>query len=424
MQPKKLLLFDFDGTVIDNSEGIFNCIRYAAGKLGLPCPDEKALRAFVGPPLYDSFTRYMGADHETALQLVDAYRERYRPLGTKEAVLYPDMKAALQALKAKGYVLAVCSGKPRDFLIEISKNLGVYDLFSDYYGTRFTDVNVTKSDYILQAISDFGATKETTLMLGDTKSDILAAKKAGVESLGVTYGFAAPGELEACGADLYADSVTGVYTLITGEPLYGTCVIFGAGEYDGARPAYNRNAFYIAADGGLAVMRDCGLTPDLVIGDFDSLNAPLPAGVPTVKLPVEKDVTDTDAAAAEGLKRGCSRFEIYGGLGGRPDHTLANYSLLARLSQQGKQAAAYGGGFEISAVTNGRIGFPAGKTGAAAVFSWTDESRGVTIKGLKYELENGTLKSDFALGASNSFTGEEAFVEVKEGTLLVMAENA
>ena len=63
MKDKKLLLFDFDGTVIDNSEGIFNCVNYAAEKLGLPRPAERDLRAFVGPPLYDSFRKYMGADH-------------------------------------------------------------------------------------------------------------------------------------------------------------------------------------------------------------------------------------------------------------------------------------------------------------------------------------------------------------------------
>lgn len=202
-----------------------------------------------------------------------------------------------------------------------------------------------------------------------------------------------------------------------------TCIIFGAGAYDGALPTYDESCFYIAADAGLAAMRSAGLTPDLLIGDFDSLGAEKPADIPTITLPVEKDVTDTDAAAAEGIKRGCTDFVFYGVLGGRPDHSLANFSLLARLSQQGYSAKAYGAGFEITAVTNGRVAFPAGRNGAAAVFSWTDESRGVTIEGMKYTLKNGTLRSNFALGVSNSFTGQAAFAEVKKGTILVMAEN-
>ena len=201
-----------------------------------------------------------------------------------------------------------------------------------------------------------------------------------------------------------------------------TCVIFGAGEYDAQTPARAPGSLFIAADGGLTAMLARGFEPDLLIGDFDSLGGTPPQGVPVITLPVEKDVTDTHAAAAEGIKRGCTRFEIYGGLGGRPDHSLANLSLLAELSQQGKEAWLYGADFAVTAVTDGEIRFPAGKTGAAAVFSWTDESRGVTIRGMKYGLENGVLRSTFALGVSNSFTGESAAVRVEHGTLLIMAE--
>lgn len=217
MQPKKLLLFDFDGTVTDNSRGIFNCVRYAADKNGFPSPDPETLRRFVGPPLYDSFRRYCGADHETALAMVDSYRERYAPIGTTEAVLYPDMQKTLAALKAEGFCLAVCSGKPRQFVEKIAKMLGIHASFSGFYCPILQDISLKKSDYILKAIYDFGVTKEATLMIGDTKSDILAAKEAGVESMGVTYGFAAPGELEAAGTDYYAGSAKELYALITGK---------------------------------------------------------------------------------------------------------------------------------------------------------------------------------------------------------------
>lgn len=200
-----------------------------------------------------------------------------------------------------------------------------------------------------------------------------------------------------------------------------TCFIFGAGEYDGQLPSPAPGDLVIAADAGLKKLKELGIKPDLIIGDFDSLGA-RPAGAEVITLPVEKDVTDTDAAAAEGVKRGCRSFALYGGMGGRPDHTLANFSLLARLSRKGYRARLYGAGFEIIAVTNGRVSFPAGRRGAAAVFSWTDESRGVTIKGFKYSLSDGVLTSDFALGVSNSFTGVAAEVEVKHGTLLVMAQ--
>ena len=219
MERKKLLLFDFDGTVQDNSQGIFNCVCYAADKNGFPRPDAETLRRFVGPPLYDSFRRYCGADHETALAMVDSYRERYRPIGSTEAVLYPEMKEMLAALQADGYILAVCSGKPQEFVEKICRMLGIHELFSGFYCPSLKETSLEKSDYILKAINDFGVTKAETLMLGDTKSDILAAKKAGVESVGATYGFAAPGELEAAGTDHYAANAKEIYTLITGKAL-------------------------------------------------------------------------------------------------------------------------------------------------------------------------------------------------------------
>ena len=423
MQKKKLLLFDFDGTVIDNSEGIFNCVRYAAEKYGYAAPEAETLRRFVGPPLYDSFMRFFGADHETALKLVDAYRERYRPIGTTEAVLYHGIRKALSLLQTAGYTLAVCSGKPLEFVEKIAGLLEIKALFSGFYCTSLKDTGLKKSDYILRAMADFGMQKQDTVMIGDTKSDILAAKEAGVDSIGVTYGFAAPGELEAAGADVFAKNTNELYTLLTGRPLPQTCVIFGAGEYDAFRPVYKDTCFYIAADGGLRQMQACGVRPDLLIGDFDSLDIALPEGVPTRRLPVAKDVTDMDAAVTEGLKRGFTDFMLLGGMGGRPDHTVANYSLLARLSQQGCSAVMYGAGFAVTAVTNGAAVFPAECRGTAAVVSWSDKSEEVTISGFLYELTNGTLRNTYALGVSNSFIGKPASVSVKTGTLLIMYEN-
>lgn len=200
------------------------------------------------------------------------------------------------------------------------------------------------------------------------------------------------------------------------------CVILGAGEYDGSFPVYDKNDFYIAADGGVAAAEKLGIKPDLIIGDFDSLNTDLPQDIETVTLPVKKDVTDMDAAVSEGIRRGYKSFELYGGMGGRPDHTFANLSLLARLSQNAINAVLFGEGFILTAVTNGNIKITGAEGKTLSVFSWTDTSDGVTIQGLKYEIENETLKSSFALGVSNSFTEKTAEISVKNGTLIVMSE--
>lgn len=216
---KKLLLFDFDGTVMDNSEGIYDSINYATDKMGLPRADGRTLRSFVGPPLYDSFRRHFQDDHEKANLFVELYRENFAPRGSKMAVLYETMEALLSALQRDGYTLAVCSSKPYEFVTEIADTLGVAPYFSGFFCPCRTDTDSDKSRYILAAAEHFGAEKRDILMIGDTRFDILAAKKSGVESLGVRYGFAKPGELEESGADFIAETVSDVYRIITGKCL-------------------------------------------------------------------------------------------------------------------------------------------------------------------------------------------------------------
>lgn len=200
-----------------------------------------------------------------------------------------------------------------------------------------------------------------------------------------------------------------------------TCIIFGAGVYDAQQPATTEGCLVIAADGGYAKCRALGVAPDLVIGDFDSLGfAPQEGSV--VKLPVEKDVTDLDAAAGLALERGCTEIRIYGGMGGRPDHTMANYALLARLSKQGVRAYLYGEGYAVAAVTDGSLTLTGGAGETISVFAWSDAAEGVTLRGLQYPLEDAVLTNTFALGVSNSFAAETAEVSVKRGTLLVMRE--
>lgn len=213
----KLVLFDFDGTVIDNSEGIFNCIRYSLDKLGMPAPGEATLRRFVGPSLFDSFRAYCEDDEEKAERFVALYRERYAPVGITECRLYDGMGPLLRKLKAAGYRLAVCSGKPYDFVVRISRALGLDGTFDGYFCPGFAPVDSDKAGQILAAVAHFGVTKDETLMVGDRRFDIEAAKKAGVPSLGVRYGFAEPGELEEAGADVIAAEVGDIDKILTGD---------------------------------------------------------------------------------------------------------------------------------------------------------------------------------------------------------------
>ena len=198
------------------------------------------------------------------------------------------------------------------------------------------------------------------------------------------------------------------------------CFIIGAGQVDpNLHLAPQEGDLLIAADAGWQTAQHMGLTPHLVIGDFDTL--PAPTDHPnTIVLPCEKDVTDMRAAVDLGLERGYRRFALYGGTGGRLAHTLANLQLLDHLSRLGCRGFLVGDGTISTAITNGSLDFPAGMSGYLSVFCNSGTARGITLSGLKYPLTDGQLTSSDPLGVSNEFTSSPAHVAVADGTLLVL----
>lgn len=207
--------------------------------------------------------------------------------------------------------------------------------------------------------------------------------------------------------------------------MSSTCWIFGAGDYGALAlsPVQLAGDLVIAADGGLAWLEAHGIRPHLAVGDFDSLGR-VPSNVPVVRHPAEKDDTDMMLAVEEGLKRGCNRFILCGGLGGRPDHTLANLHVLAFLAGKGCASFLLGDAMTITALHNGTLSFPAGQRGTLSVFAWGGAAEGVTLSGLRYTLTDGILTPHHPLGVSNQFTGEGAVVSVERGTLLVLWERS
>ncbi len=196
------------------------------------------------------------------------------------------------------------------------------------------------------------------------------------------------------------------------------CYIIGAGKLPQLY-IKNENSFVIAADGGLLSLGN--IKPDITVGDFDSLGF-VPQGKEVVTLPVKKDVTDMKYAVNIGIEKGCETFVLYGGTGGRPDHTFANYALLCSLAQKGFTGYLIGDGYIVTAVHNSSVKLPKHNTGTVSVFSAETVSSGVTVIGLEYTLEDAKLFFDTPIGVSNSFTGKENEISVKDGTLLVMWE--
>ena len=197
------------------------------------------------------------------------------------------------------------------------------------------------------------------------------------------------------------------------------CYVVGAGDFYPRGLLPGAGDLLIAADGGYAALAGVGMEPHLVLGDFDSL-AEVPDRADLMRLPREKDDTDMLFALRVGAERGYRSFRIYGGTGGRVDHTLANLQCLKWLSRRGLAGALHGDGWVARAVTDGTLDFGAECRGYVSVFCQGDRAEGVWLRGLKYPLENAVLTDDFPLGVSNEFTGAPASVTVEKGTVLVV----
>ena len=201
----------------------------------------------------------------------------------------------------------------------------------------------------------------------------------------------------------------------------GICYIIGASECDGITPRPASGDLVIAADRGLLTAERFGVTPDLLLGDFDSLGY-LPSGDCVEVHPVEKDDTDIGLAIRAGRARGYRDFYIYGGLGGaRPDHAFANYQLLAALAREGCRAVLFGRSMSVTARTAGVLSLTGDFGALFSLFAVGGEAT-VSIRGAKYPLTRAVLSPEYPLGVSNALAGR-AEVEVHTGCVLIFFEN-
>ena len=199
------------------------------------------------------------------------------------------------------------------------------------------------------------------------------------------------------------------------------CFIFAAGTFYGLRRKPEEpEDLVIAADAGYRTCRELGIVPDLLLGDFDSMEQPEDfANIH--RSPVEKDDTDTMLAVKTGLEQGCGEFYLYGGTGGRRlDHTLANLQTLLYLRRRGARGYLYDNDFVWTVIENETIRVD--KTvewGLLSVFCLGDRARGVTETGVQYPLQGAELTAEVPLGVSNHILEPVAMVGVETGALAV-----
>jgi phosphoglycolate phosphatase len=198
----RALLFDLDGTLTDNFEGIANCIRHALTHLGVPHPDPDALRACVGPPLRETLPRFLGSnDAATTERAITLYRERFSELGWRENVVYagvPDMLAAAALVSPRVYL---CTTKPQVYAEKIVAHFGLAGFLAGVYGTSLDGRFDDKADLLAHLLAREHLEGGHCLMIGDRRHDMRAAQRNGARTIGVLWGYGSRSELMEAGAE-------------------------------------------------------------------------------------------------------------------------------------------------------------------------------------------------------------------------------
>ncbi|MGX8703691.1 MAG: HAD hydrolase-like protein, partial [bacterium] len=219
----KVILFDLDGTLTDSGEGIMKSFAYAVQKgFGIHVEDYHALKRYIGQPLAESFQEYAHLDEEQAKEAVRLYRERYVPVGIYENRPYGGIPELLAELRAHGLTLAVASSKPTVMCEEVLRHFGLRQHFALVVGSELDGRRTNKADVIAEILRIFGMEnrKDEVVLVGDSPFDVKGAKKAGIDALGVAYGYGEREELEDLWPACIVDSVEELRNVLIGQALY------------------------------------------------------------------------------------------------------------------------------------------------------------------------------------------------------------
>ncbi len=208
------ILFDLDGTLTDSQEGITKCLQYAMEKLGRKVPTVEETLPCIGPPLHVSFPEILGVTEPDEIdRAIEFYRERFKDVGKFENLLYPDIHETLQELKDNGFKLFVATSKAEVYAKDITDHFDVTKYFNFVYGSMLDGTFTDKGELIHRIMKEENLSLESTILVGDRKHDIIGAQKAGIDSIGVLYGFGSKEELNQIGATRIASSPLEILTI-------------------------------------------------------------------------------------------------------------------------------------------------------------------------------------------------------------------
>lgn len=215
MKNYEIILFDLDGTLVDTGPGIFDSLEYAMDKMGISIMSRSELKKFVGPPLIESFQLFCGLNQEQAELGVQYYREYYSEKGLYEVIYYPGMNELLEKLNSEGKLLAVATSKPEHFAAKLLEKTDMAKYFSHICGS-LNSSRTTKAEVIEYALKTCNVSKlRSAVIVGDRKYDVIGAKKTGIDSIGVLFGYGSQEELEEAGATWIAETVEDIYSILS-----------------------------------------------------------------------------------------------------------------------------------------------------------------------------------------------------------------
>lgn len=204
----KNIIFDLDGTIVKSEKGIINGFKYVKDKFKIDI-DDKYFKSFIGPPLKDSFEKYMNLKGKENEEAVTAFRDYYRTKGLNELEVYPHIKDCLKKLKEDNFNIYMATSKFEKYAREILKNNNIEKYFDFIAGASGDDSRSEKADVLAFLISSENLKREESLMVGDKIHDIEGARENKIKTLAVLYGYGNREEVKSAdfivekSADLY-----------------------------------------------------------------------------------------------------------------------------------------------------------------------------------------------------------------------------
>lgn len=217
MSNTKNILFDLDGTITEPKEGIINSILYSIEKLNLSEENPEELTSFIGPPLLDSYKNRYNLNHEDATAAVDCYREYYSDRGLYECSMFPNIPQLISSLKEAGHNLFVATSKPTYFAEKLLEHYRLDHHFTEIVGANMDNTRADKTSIISYILKTHNLNPNNTLMIGDTKFDLIGAKNNNVEVIAVTYGHGNTSELVELEPNHIAANALELASLLTVE---------------------------------------------------------------------------------------------------------------------------------------------------------------------------------------------------------------